>query len=119
MQHCVALSSTDAEYLALSEGAREMIWLQRLLGDLKVHQSEYNLFCDSRSAIFMAHNHSSQRRSKHIDAHAHFVRQVVEEGKLKVVKIDTKINPADIFTKVVAKEKFECARTSLGLVKKR
>ena len=67
----------------------------------------------------MAHNHSSQRRSKHIDAHAHFVHHTVEEGKMKVVKIDTKINPADIFTKVVAKEKFECARTSLGLVKKR
>lgn len=74
LQHCIALSSAQAEYLALSEGAREMIWLQRLLGDLKVHQSEYNLFCDSRSAIFIAHNHSSQRRSKHVDAHAHFVR---------------------------------------------
>jgi hypothetical protein len=119
LQHCVALSSAEAEYLALSEGAREMIWLQRLLGDLKVHQEEYHLFCDSRSAIFMAHNHSSQRRSKHVDAHAHFVRHAVEEGKLKIIKIDTKINPADIFTKVVTQEKFECAKTSLGLVKKR
>lgn len=96
-----------------------MIWLQRLLGDLKAHQNEYNLFFDSHSVIFMAHNQSSQYFSKHVDAHAHFVRHAVEEGKLNVVKIDTKINPADIFTKVVAKEKFECARTSLGLVKKR
>ena len=67
----------------------------------------------------MAHNHSSQRRSKHVDAHAHFVRHAVDEGKLNVVKIDTKINLVDICTKVVAKDKFECARTSLGLVKKR
>ena len=67
----------------------------------------------------MAHNHSSQCFSKHIDANAHFVCHAVEEGKLKVVKIDTKINPTDIFTKVVTKEKFESARTSLGLVKKR
>ena len=119
VEHCIPLSSAEAEYLALSEGAREMIWLQRLLGDLKVHQSEYNLFCDSRSAIFMAHNHSSQCHSKHVDAHAHFVRHAVDEGKLNVVKIDTKINLADIFMKVVSKEKFECARTSLGLVKKR
>lgn len=119
LQHSVALSSAEAEYLALFEGAREMIWLQLLFSDLRCHQREYVLFCDSRSAIFMAHNHSSQQRSKHIDRHAHYVRHVVEEGKLKIVKIDTKVNPADIFTKVVGKEKFECARTSLGLVKKK
>lgn len=75
------------------------------------------LFCDSRSAIFMAHNHSSQCRSKHIDIHGHFIHHVVEEDKLKVVKIDTKVNPTDILTKVVPKEKFKCARTSLCLVK--
>ena len=119
LQHCIALSSTEAKYLALSEGAREMIWLQWLLGDLKVNQNEYNIFCDNHNAIFMAHNHSSQHHSKHIDTHAHFVRHAVEEGKLNVVEIDTKINLADIFMKVVTKEKFECARTSLGLVKKR
>ncbi|XP_057859959.2 7-ethoxycoumarin O-deethylase-like [Cryptomeria japonica] len=58
-----------------------------------------------------------ERCSKHIDIHAHFVRHVVEEGKLKVAKIDNKVNLVDILTKVVPKEKFECARTSLGLVK--
>lgn len=59
LQHSVALSSAEAEYLALSEGAREMIWLQLLFGELKYQQSDYVLFCDSRNAIFMAHNHSS------------------------------------------------------------
>lgn len=117
LQYSVALSSAKAEYLALSEGAREMIWLQCLFSDLHCKQSEYVLFCDSRSAIFMTHNHSSQCHSKHIDIHAHFVCHVVEEGKLKVTKIDTKVNPTDILTKVVPKEKLECARTSLGLVK--
>ena len=67
----------------------------------------------------MAHNHSSQQCSKHIDKHAHYVCYVVEERKLKVVKIGTKINPTDMLTKVVANEKFEYARTSLGLVKKK
>lgn len=104
--------------MALSKGAREMLWLQQLFSDLRCQQSVYVLFCDSHNTIFMAHNHSSQRRSKHIDIHAHFIHHVVEEGKLQVTKIDTKVNPTDILTKVFGKEKFECAKTSLGLVKK-
>ena len=67
----------------------------------------------------MAHNHSSHQCSKHIDKHAHDVCYVVEEGKLKVAKIDTKTNLPDMFSKVVAKKKLEYTRTSLGLVKKK
>ena len=65
----------------------------------------------------MDHNHSSQQHSKHIDRHADYVHYVLEKGKLKVAKIDTKINLADMLMKVVSKEKFKCARSSLGLVK--
>jgi hypothetical protein len=65
----------------------------------------------------MAHNHSSQRRSKHIDIHVHFFHHVFEEGKLRVAKIDTKVNSIDILTKIVPKEKFEFAKTSLGPIK--
>jgi hypothetical protein len=59
LQHSIAVSSTEAKFMALSEGAREMVWLQQLLSDLRCQQSDYVLFCDSHSAIFMAHNHSS------------------------------------------------------------
>lgn len=117
LQKSVAHSSTEAEYMALSEGAKEMIWLQRLLSELGYKQNDYIFFCDSSNAIFMANNHSSHRRSKHIDIHQHFIRHVVEEGKLQVAKIDTKVNPADALTKSVTRAKFEFCQTSIGLVK--
>jgi hypothetical protein len=115
-QPVVALSSNEAEYIALMEGAKELIWLQRLFGELGFKQSTFTLFSDSKSAIYLAHNSTFHSRSKHIETRFHFIRHALEEGRLKLEKIDTTVNPADMFTKVVPREKFEFCRASLGIV---
>ena len=115
-QQVVALSSTEAEYIALTEGAKELIWLQRLFGELGFQQSSFTLFSDSKSAIHLAKNSAFHSRTKHIETRFHFIRHALEEGRLQLEKIDTKVNPADVFTKVVPREKFEFCRASLGIV---
>ena len=106
LQSTVALSTTEAEYMAVSEAVKETIWLKGLLEDLGVVQSRINLFCDSQSAIHLAKNQVYHSRTKHIDVRYHFVREIFEEGKILLQKIATTENPADMMTKVVTVIKF-------------
>jgi hypothetical protein len=118
LQQVVSLSTTEAECIALTEGAKELIWLRRLFGDFDCPQQGSALYCDSKSAIDLAKNAVFHSRTKHIEVRYHFIRSKLDEGKLRVLKINTKENPADAFTKVVTREKFEFCRASLGVVKK-
>lgn len=54
LQHTVAQSFVEAEYIALSEGAKEMVWLQLFFSELSLKQSNFVMFCDNHSAIFMS-----------------------------------------------------------------
>lgn len=118
LQQVIALSSTEAEYIALVEGSKEIICLQRLLSKLWCKQSGFPLFCDSNSAIHPAKNSAFHSRTKHIELRYHFIHHVLDEGKLRLHKIDTKLNPEDTLTKVVPREKFKFCRASLGILKK-
>ena len=81
-QQVVALSSTKAEYIALTEGAKELIWLQRLFGELGFQQSNFTLFSDSKSAIHLAKNSAFHSHTKHIETRFHFICHALEEGRL-------------------------------------
>ena len=118
LQQVVSLSTTEAEYIALTEAAKELIWLQRLFSDFDYPQQGSALYCDSKSAIDLAKNAVFHSRTKHIEVRYHFIRSKLDEGKLQVLKINTKDNPADALTKVVPREKFEFCRASLGIIKK-
>ena len=69
----VALSTTEAEYMALTEAVKEAIWLKGLVGDLGIRQDSADVHCDSRSAIFLAKNQGHQWRTKHIAVRYHFI----------------------------------------------
>jgi len=56
LQSTVALSTTEAEYIAVAEGVKEALWLRGLLGDFSVKQERVRLMCDSQSAIHLAKN---------------------------------------------------------------
>nr|KYP38863.1 Retrovirus-related Pol polyprotein from transposon TNT 1-94 [Cajanus cajan] len=103
LQSSVALSTTEAEYMALTEAAKEGIWLKGLISDLGVKQEHALIFCDSLSAICLAKDQVHHERTKHIDVRYHFI---ISERRIKVQKIDTLHNPADMFTKFVPKSKF-------------
>ena len=79
-QHFVALSTTKAEYMALTEAAKEGIWLRGLINDLRINQEYANIYCDNLSAICFAKDQVHHDRTKHIDVRYHFICQK-EESK--------------------------------------
>eukprot|EP00253_Pinus_taeda_P011320 PITA_11320 len=101
IQSVVALSTTEAEYVAATEASKEMIWLQRFMGELGKKHDIGTLYSDSQSAIHLAKNSAFHSRTKHIQLKYHFIRSVLEDGELKLEKIHTSQNPADMLTKVV------------------
>ena len=92
LQKCVSLSTTDAEYIAAVEAAKEVLWMKNFLQELGMKQENYNLFCDSQSAIHLAKNPSFHSRTKHIDVRYHWIREAVSSKLLKLEKIHTDKN---------------------------
>jgi phosphoribosyl-AMP cyclohydrolase len=101
-QALVALSTTEVEYMATTHASKEAVWLQRLCSGIGLVQQEVRIDCDSHSAIFMAKNPSYHSKTKHIDVQYHFVRDMVEEKKVLLEKVDTLKNVADSLTKSVS-----------------
>lgn len=115
LQRVVALSSAEAEYVALTEASKEMIWLQRFMEELGKKQESSRLYCDSQSAIHLAKNSAFHSKTKHIQLRYHFIRSVLEDGQLKLEKIHTSQNPADMLTKAVTREKLSTCSVSVGI----
>jgi hypothetical protein len=109
-QRSVALSTTEAEYIAASEAAKDIIWLARLLGEITVLNAIPLLHIDNLSAVKLVKNPVFHRRSKHIDVRYHFVREKYEEGKLLVVHVCGERQVADVLTKPLVKDRFERLR---------
>ncbi|XP_057545831.1 secreted RxLR effector protein 161-like [Amaranthus tricolor] len=97
LQSSVKLSTTEAEFMALTSAAKESIWLKGLVGELGIAQDFATVYCDSLSAICLAKDQVHHDRTKHIDVRYHFLRT---EKRVKVKKIGTADKPADFFTKL-------------------
>jgi len=116
LQKSVAMSTTEAEYVAALMAAKEAIWLQRLLGELGNAQAAVKMHCDSEGAVAMMRNPVSSPRTKHIDVVHHFVREMVEAGKLAVVNVKTGEMTADVLTKALPSDGHYKCRGDMGLV---
>ena len=116
-QSCVALSTTEAEYVAASDATKEGIWLRRLLLDLN---PEWNvplpLLCDNQSAIRLIRNPEFHQRTKHIDVRYHFIRGHHEAKEIDVLYVPTEEQLADPFTKPLPNPRFTTLRDSLGII---
>ncbi|GMF16735.1 unnamed protein product [Phytophthora lilii] len=90
-QRTVALSSAEAEYMALSLCTQEVLWTRAMLADLRKEQAAATqIWEDNQGAIALACNAGYHARTKHVDIRHHFVRENVERGTVKVDYIDTK-----------------------------
>lgn len=116
-QKTVGLSSTEAEYMALSEATKEAIYLKNLLDELTSSCECVKLYSDNQSALKLSSNPVFHKSSKHIDVRHHFVREVVEKGWVSVKYLQTDEMPADIFTKALGGNKHYKCMSILGICK--
>jgi hypothetical protein len=99
-QVIVALSSCEAEYLACSHCARQILWLRSLFHELGFGQQQPTpLYCDNQGTVLCTHDPQSHSRMKHIDIRAHFIRDTVNHRLVDVHHIPSVENPADLLTK--------------------
>ncbi|KAL6328777.1 hypothetical protein AAG906_003794 [Vitis piasezkii] len=100
----IALSTTEAEYMSLTEGVKEGMWLNGFLGSLGLNLSKPVIYCDSQSALCLAKNPVYHERTKHIDVRLNFIRDVIEEKLFSIEKVATEVNPADMLTKPITRK---------------
>jgi len=115
LQATVALSTTEAEYMAISEACKEAIWLRGLYSELCGVSSCITIHYGSQSAICLTKDQMFYEKTKYIDVRYHFIRCVVAKGDVKVCKISTRDNPADMLTKPVLVAKFELCSSLVGV----
>ncbi|KAK9873393.1 hypothetical protein WA026_022456 [Henosepilachna vigintioctopunctata] len=115
-QKTVALSSTEAEYMALSEAAKEAIYLKNLLFELFHFKDKIVVFNDNQAAQKLSANQSNHCRTKHIDVRHHFIRDCVDQKLIDVQYISTNEMVADILTKGLTNVKNSYFCSKLGLV---
>ncbi|MCO5560756.1 hypothetical protein L7F22_014376 [Adiantum nelumboides] len=114
VQKIVALSTTEAEYIS-AETSKEAIWLARLCSEFGLPDRAPMLGCDSQSAICLAKNAMFHARTKHIDVRYHFIREVLEDNLITLVKVHTSQNPADGLTKCLLKAQHQLCIQMVGV----
>jgi hypothetical protein len=116
-QDITALSSTEAEYIALSETCKETLWLKRLLKFFDLDSVDgTTIFTDSQSCMNMIKNDKFSNRTKHIDTRFHFTKDLVSSKSIKLNYVETENNVADLFTKPLGPTRIKYLRELIGLV---
>ena len=115
-QAIAALSTTEAEHIAATEGMKEAIWLRGLVSELGFQQDVLVIFCDSQSDVHLTRNSKYHSRTKHIEIKHHFIRDIVDTGDIIVEKIHTTENPADMLTKPLPSAKFDHCLNLAGII---
>ena len=114
-QAVVALSTAEAEYIALSLATQEAVWLRRLLTELRVPSQPVMLMEDNQGAIAIAKNPIAHARTKHIDIRYHYVREALQDGAIDLHYCPTTEMVADMLTKPLSKGQFEKLRLAMGM----
>ena len=116
-QGTVSLSSAEAEWIALSEAIKELLFIIQVLEEIGVNVIKpVKVMVDNQAAIFMAKNTTATKRTKHVDVRANFVYEHVNEdtGEIELVFVKSEENRSDVFTKNVSGEVMEDHTEYLG-----
>ena len=115
-QGVVARSSAEAEYRGMAKGVCELLWIKRLLKDLKIHPSApMKLYCDNKAACDIAHNPVQHDRTKHVEIDRHFIKEKLEAKIIEVPHVRSQDQLADILTKAVSSQAFHGTLAKLGM----
>ena len=115
-QNSIALSTTEAEYIAAAACCSQLLWLKKQLKDFGVELGTLEIKCDNTSAINVSKNPVHHSRTKHIDIRHHFLRDHVEKGNIKLTHCRTEDQIADIFTKGLSRLPYLNLRMLLGMI---
>ena len=116
-QTSVALSSTEAEYMAAAAATKEAIWLHTLFNELNTLSSQpTTLLIDNQSAMALAKNAMFHDCMKHIAIRHHFIREKLDSGEVAVKYVPTTEQVADVLTKGLAREKHVRFSENMGMV---
>jgi transposase InsO family protein len=117
-QDTTADSVTEAEYLAAAEAAKESVWIKEFLTELEVVPSisgPVDLYCDNTGAIALSKEPRSHKQTRHILRRYHLIRQFVNDGWIKIKKVDGVANTADPLTKPLSRAAHELHVASMGI----
>ncbi|GJX64858.1 retrovirus-related pol polyprotein from transposon TNT 1-94 [Tanacetum coccineum] len=106
-QKSAAISSTEAEYIAMSGCFAQIIWMRSQLTDYGLGFNKIPMYCDNKSAIALCCNNVQHSRLKHIDIRFHFIKEQVENGVVELYFVNTEYQLADIFTKALCRERIK------------
>ncbi|GKB95935.1 retrovirus-related pol polyprotein from transposon TNT 1-94 [Tanacetum coccineum] len=98
-QDCTAMSSAEAEYVALSASCAQVMWIRTQLKDYGFNYNKIPLYCDSHSAIAISYNPMQHSRTNHIHTGYHFIKERVENGIIELYFVRTEFQLADMFSK--------------------
>ncbi|GJZ10615.1 retrotransposon protein, putative, ty1-copia subclass [Tanacetum coccineum] len=118
-QSIFATSSTDAEYIAAFDASKEAVWIQKFisrLGVVPTIEKPINMYCDNTGAIAIAKDHGVTKGARHFCAKVRYLRETIEMGDVRIVKVDTDDNLADPFTKALAFPKHSELTRNIGLI---
>ena len=114
-QRTVAMSSTEAEYMSLSDSSKAAIHLRRLLEEILDDQKTTTIYNDNQGAGLLSKNPVFHNRTKHVDIRHHFIRECIERGDVEVKYIPTTDMPADVLTKGLSAPKHNSCLSKFGL----
>ncbi|KAJ9553519.1 hypothetical protein OSB04_017564 [Centaurea solstitialis] len=117
-QDTIADSTTEAEYIAASDAAKEAVWLRNFLSDLRVVANvsrPIDIFCDNSGAVAQAKEPREHHKSRHVLRKYHLIREIIGRGDVRICKIPTEENVADPLTKPLARVKHEAHANSIGM----
>ncbi|KAJ9552730.1 hypothetical protein OSB04_016775 [Centaurea solstitialis] len=117
-QDTIADSTTEAEYIAACDAAKEAVWLKNFLSDLRVVASisrPIDIFCDNSGAVAQAKEPREHHKSRHVLRKYHLIREIIGRGDVRICKIPTEDNVADPLTKPLARVKHEAHANSIGM----
>lgn len=115
-QQTVALSTTEAEFMAACAATKEAMWIKQLLSDIgEYKQDTLCLHLDNQSAISVIKNVNFHKRCKHIETKYHFIKEKYHQKLISLMFVNSNNQFADILTKGLAKDKFVFLRSKLGM----
>jgi len=118
-QATVSTSTSESEYVAVSEAAKEAVWLKGMLEELGCRQPQTSLPGDNQGSIHLANRPAAHSRTKHIDIRHHLIRELIERGIVKLDYVPTADQKADVLTKALPRPRHESNLLALRLARRK